>query len=74
MSILLAIVGLIGLASGILMLVSPSNWQKLNEKANAIMFTADKALIGLHPVLGILLVLMSLYILWSAYTIIKWTS
>jgi hypothetical protein len=71
MSILLAIIGLIGLASGIFMLVSPSTWQKFNEKANAIMFTGDKALTGLHPVLGILLVLMSLYILWSAYTILK---
>jgi hypothetical protein len=73
MLIILAIIGLIGLASGILMLASPSTWQKFNEKANAVMFTADKALTGLHPVLGIILVLMSLYILWSAYTILKLT-
>jgi uncharacterized protein YjeT (DUF2065 family) len=68
MSILLAIVGLLGLAAGILLLVAPSTWQKLSEKANAILFSPDKTVTKVRPLVGIVLCLLSLYILWAAYT------
>jgi hypothetical protein len=71
MSILLAIVGLLGLAAGILLLVAPSAWQELSEKANAILFSTDKAVTRVRPLVGIVFSLLSLYILWTAYTIPK---
>ena len=67
MSILLVFIGLLGLTAGILMLVSPSTWQKCNEKANAILFSTDNAVTGASSIVGIILVIISLYILWSAY-------
>ena len=67
MSILLVFIGLLGLAAGILMLVSPSTWKKCNEKANAILFSTDNAVTGASSIVGIILVIVSLYILWSAY-------
>ena len=67
MSILLVFIGLLGIAAGILMLVSPSIWQKCNEKANAILFSTDNAVTGASSIVGIILVIVSLYILWSAY-------
>ena len=71
MSILLAIVGLLGLAVGILLLVAPAMLQKLNAKANAILISTDEAVTSFRPLVGIVLVLLSLFILWSAYTILK---
>ena len=81
----LIIIGLLGLVVGILMSVAPSILQKLNvvlsvyplnrgksyEWANATLISTDKALIRYRLMAGIILSLLSLYILRSAYTILK---
>ena len=81
----LIIIGLLGLVAGILMSVAPSILQKVNvvlsvyplnrgksyEWANATLISTDKALIRYRLLAGIILSLLSLYILRSAYTILK---
>jgi hypothetical protein len=81
----LIIIGLLGLVVGILMSVAPSILQKVNvvlsvyplnrgksyEWANATLISTDKALIRYRLLTGIILSLLSLYILRSAYIILK---
>jgi hypothetical protein len=81
----LIIIGLLGLVMGILMSVAPSILQKVNvvlsvyplnrgksyEWANATLISTDKALIRYRLLTGIILSLLSLYILRSAYIILK---
>ena len=69
----IAIIGVIGLSAGILILTAPSTWDKLNEKANAFLVYTGRIVPGRLTLVGMIFVLLSLYILWSAYTLLKLT-
>jgi hypothetical protein len=69
----IAMIGMIGLTAGILMLVAPSLWEKLNERANAILISTAKIVPGKLTLVAIVFILLSLYVLWSAYTLLKLT-
>ena len=49
------------------MIVSPSTWKKFSDKANTILFSADKAVNGLRLLVGICIVFISLSVIWSVY-------
>ena len=66
----LIITGILGLVVGILMLIAPSILQKFNVWANATLISTDKVLIIHRRLVGIILSLLSLYILWAAACII----
>jgi uncharacterized protein YjeT (DUF2065 family) len=71
--IAIAFIGVIGLIAGIVILVAPSTWEKLNEKANAFLVYTGRIVHGKLTLVGIIFVLLSLYVLWSAYTLLKLT-
>ena len=80
MSILLVIIfaitmiGIIGLSAGILILVAPSVWERFNERANAILIATGKMVPGRLTLVAIVFIMLSLYVLWSAYVLLKLTS
>ena len=71
--IAIAIIGVIGLTAGIVILVAPSTWEKLNEKANAFLVYTGRIVRGRLTLVGMIFVLLSLYVLWSAFTLLKLT-
>jgi hypothetical protein len=71
--IAIAIIGVIGLTAGIMILVAPSIWEKLNEKANTFLIYTGKVIPGRLTLVGMIFVLLSLYVLWSAYALLKLT-
>jgi hypothetical protein len=69
----ITVIGVIGLIAGILILTSPSTWEKINEKANTILVNTGRIVPGKLTLVGMVFVLLSLYVLWSAYTLLKLT-
>jgi hypothetical protein len=69
----IAIIGVIGLTAGIVILVAPTTWEKLNEKANAFLAYTGRIVRGRLTLVGMIFVLLSLYVLWSAFTLLKLT-
>jgi hypothetical protein len=71
--IAIAIIGVIGLIAGIVILVAPSVWEKINEKANTFLVYTGSIVPGKLTLVGMVFILLSLYVLWSAYTLLKLT-
>ncbi|MBU0653161.1 MAG: hypothetical protein KJ649_06660 [Proteobacteria bacterium] len=71
--IAITIIGVIGLTAGILILMAPSTWEKINEKANTFLIYTGGIVRGKLTLVGIIFVLLSLYVLWSAYTLLNLT-
>jgi hypothetical protein len=71
--IAIAIIGVIGLTAGIVILVSPSTWEKFNEKTNAFLVYTGRVVYGKLTLVGMIFILLSIYVLWSAYTLLKLT-
>jgi hypothetical protein len=69
----IVVIGSIGLLAGILILMAPSVWERLNEKANAILVDTGRIVPGKLTLVGIVFILLSLYVLWSAYTLLHLT-